>query len=398
MPEHEDQTADVVIVGGGIMGSAVAYALTHAPTPPRRVVIVERDLAFREASTPRSAGGVRHQFSTPENIALSQATLTLLAELTARFGADADPGFKEQGYLILASEPGVAVLRANAETQRAHGGETLLLDGPALAARFPWIATDGVALGSFGPRGEGWLDPVLLSALLRRAAVARGAELIEGTVIGLERGAGGRIDRVMLTGGRGIAAGEVVIAAGAWSGALCGLAGVALPVEPRKRYVYVVDCKGATEALRKAPLTVDPGGVWFRPEGRTFICGVSPADADEPVATDLDAIDYEPYETIVWPALAERVPAFESLKLMSAWAGYYDYNTLDQNGIIGRHPGIGNMLVCTGFSGHGLQQGYAAGRAIAELILDGRFTTIDLTRFGVERILQKRPLFELTVI
>jgi FAD-dependent oxidoreductase domain-containing protein 1 len=391
------ETADVVIIGGGIMGSATAYALTHAASPPRRIIIIERDLAFREASTPRSAGGVRHQFSTPQNILLSQATLTLLRELNERFGADADPGFREQGYLILASAGGEAVLRQNATTQTAHGGDTRLLDPEGLQRQFPWLATDGVALGSFGAHGEGWLDPVILSALLRKAAVAKGAVLIEDEVAGFDM-TQDRIDAVRCKSGRRIAAGDVVNAAGAWSGAVGRLARIALPVEPRKRYIYVVDCREATEALRKGPLTVDPSGVWFRPEGRTFICGVSPDEADEPSAVDLDHIDYAPYDDVVWPALAARVPVFESLKLLSAWAGYYDYNTLDQNAIIGRHPALRNLLVVTGFSGHGLQQGYGAGRGIAELILHGRFESIDLTCFGCERIVEKRPLFELNVI
>jgi FAD-dependent oxidoreductase domain-containing protein 1 len=259
------------------------------------------------------------------------------------------------------------------------------------------LSTEGVALGSFGAKGEGWLDPVILSALLRKAAVAKGAVLMQDTVTAFEK-TGARIDTVVCASGRRIAAGDVVNAAGAWSGAIGKLAGIALPVEPRKRYVYVVDSREATEALRKGPLTVDPGGVWFRPEGRTFLCGISPDETDEPPAEDLETIDYTLYENVVWPALAARAPVFESLKLLSAWAGYYDYNTLDQNAIVGRHPALKNMLVLTGFSGHGLQQGYAAGRGIAELILHGRYTSIDLTCFGCERIVAQRPLFELNVI
>ena len=389
--------ADVAIIGGGIVGSAVAYALTHAPNPPHRVVIVERDTAYREASTPRSAGGIRQQFSTPENIALSRATLSLIAEMKSRFGADADVSFREQGYLLLATKDGRDILSANASLQNAHGADTRLLDEAALSTRFPWLSTDGIALGSFGASGEGWIDPVALMTLLRKAAIARGAEVIHQPVSGL-KAAGNLMTSVELANGQSLSAGAVIIAAGPWSGAIAGLAGVKLPVEPRKRYVYVVDCREAGEALHKAPLTVDPSGVWFRPEGRMFICGVSPSEADEPPATDLDLIDYAPYDDIVWPTLAARVPAFEALKLTNAWAGYYDYNTLDQNAIIGRHPHIANLYVATGFSGHGLQQAYAAGRAISELILRGRFTTIDLSRFGWERIAANRPLFELNVI
>jgi sarcosine oxidase len=190
----------------------------------------------------------------------------------------------------------------------------------------------------------------------------------------------------------------VVNAAGPWAGALAALAGLALPVEPRKRYVYVIDSRRAGEDLRRAPLTVDPSGVWFRPEGRTFICGVSPEDADEPKAADLDHIDYAPFEEVVWPGLAARVPAFEEAKLISAWAGYYDYNTLDQNAVIGPHDEVGNFHFINGFSGHGLQQAYAAGRAVAEYIAYGASRTIELARFGYRRIARGEPLVELNVI
>ena len=190
----------------------------------------------------------------------------------------------------------------------------------------------------------------------------------------------------------------MVNAAGPWAGEVAALAGVPLPVEPRKRFVYVIDCREASEALHKAPLTVDPSGVWFRPEGRFFLCGKSPEESEEPPATDLDAIDHAFFESEVWPRLATRVPAFESVKAVNAWAGYYDYNTLDQNAVIGPHPHLSNFYFANGFSGHGAQQGAAAGRAIAELIVHGAFRTIDLTRLGYGRIAEGRPLRERNVI
>ena len=390
-------TADVVIIGGGIIGSATAYALTHASNPPKRIVIIERDTAYRTASTPRSAGGIRQQFSTPENIAMSQATLSLISELAHRFGPAADVSFRRQGYLILATNEGEPVLRANLAVQRRCGADIQLHDAAGLAHKFPWLDTSGVTAGSFGGNGEGWIDPVALMTLLRNAAISKGCKIVQAEVVGL-KSEGDRIHTVEMSNGTRLSAGTVVVAAGAWSGIIARLANVALPVEPRKRFVYVVDCRDPGDALRQAPLTVDPSGVWFRPEGRQFICGVSPTEADEPTPDDLDAIDDTPYHTIVWPALAARVPAFEALKLTSAWAGYYDYNTLDQNAVIGRAPGYSNLFIASGFSGHGLQQAYAAGRAISELILDGRFTTLDLTRFGCDRIAANCPLFELNVI
>jgi len=391
-------TADIVIVGGGIVGSAAAYFLSLDPAVRgRRIVLVERDGAYAQGSTARSAGGLRQQFSTPENIALSQATLAMIRNLEALFGPGADVGFKEQGYLLLASAEGRAILAENVAIQTQHGADVALLDAAHLSAQFPWLATDGVAVGALGRSGEGWFDPPSFAALLRNAARGNGVEVVAGAVTGVEAQAG-RVNAAILSDGRRLPCGTLVIAAGAWSGELARMLGIALPVEPRKRYVYVLDCREATHALRGAPLTVDPGGVWFRPEGRTFICGKSPEEGAEPQAGDLDDIDHGFFESEVWPTLAARVPAFESIKVVSAWAGYYDYNTLDQNAVIGAHPVLANLYVATGFSGHGAQQGPAAGRAIAELICEGRFTSIDLTRFGFARILAGQPLSERNVI
>jgi FAD-dependent oxidoreductase domain-containing protein 1 len=387
--------ADVVIVGGGIVGSAVAYFLATDPGFRGRIAIVERDTSYRDCSTARSAGGLRQQFSTPENIALSQLTLATIRELKARFGADADVAFRERGYLILAATGGEALLAENVALQQSMGADIVLLNAAELAARFPWLATEGVAAGSFGQSGEGWFDPPSLADLFRKAAVAAGAVVVHDKVTGVD--VGDRVAAVSLAGGGRIACGSLVIAAGAWSGELAALAGVRLPVEPRKRFIYVVDCREPPEALRRAPLTTDPGGVWFRPEGRFFLCGKSPEEGREPPIGDLDDIDHAFFEQEVWPSLAACVPAFESLKVVNAWAGYYDYNTLDQNAVIGAHPEIANLYFATGFSGHGVQQGAAAGRAIADLVVHGTYRTIDLTRLGYARVADNAPLPERNV-
>ncbi|MEZ5843669.1 MAG: FAD-binding oxidoreductase [Hyphomicrobiaceae bacterium] len=388
---------DTLVIGGGIVGCATAFFLTRRE-PAHRVLVVEQDPAHAASATARSAGGVRQQFSTPENIALSQFTLEIIREPGRFLGEDAEIVFREQGYLILAGENGRSILAENHAVQQAAGAAIALIDGAeALARRFPWLATDGVAAGAFGERGEGWLDPVNLMTLFRKAAVRQGARFIEDRVTGLDV-AGERITGAQLASGTRIDAQTTVLAAGPWSGAIAAMAGVALPVGPRKRFVYVLDCRSATEALHMAPLTVDPSGVWFRPEGRQFIAGLSPEEHEEPTPGDLDAIDHAFFEERVWPVLATRVPAFEAIKVTSAWAGHYDYNALDQNGIIGRHPELGNLVIATGFSGHGLQQGPATGRAVAELILAGRFETIELARFGYERIARGEPLFERNVI
>jgi FAD-dependent oxidoreductase domain-containing protein 1 len=389
--------ADVVIAGGGIVGSAVAYFLAVDLRFRGRIAIVERDTSYREGSTARSAGGLRQQFSTPENIAMSQFTLATFRKLKALFGPDADVGFREQGYLLLAGAGDEALLGENVALQRSMGADIAMLGPAELAARFPWLALDGVAAGSFGQSGEGWFDPPSLAALFRKAAMAAGATIVHDQVVGIDTDA--RVTGIALARGGRLACGCLVNAAGAWAGEVAALAGVPLPVAPRKRYVYVIDCREPPDALRRAPLLVAPSGVWFRPEGSVFLCGKSPeSDDQEPPVGNLDEIDYDFFENEIWPRLAQCVPAFESIKVVNAWAGYYDYNTLDQNAVIGAHPRIPNLYFATGFSGHGAQQAAAAGRAIAELIVHGGYRSIDLVRLGYARIAANAPLRERNVI
>ena len=385
----------MVIVGGGVVGSATAWYLRkHGLTGS--IAIIEKDTTYQNGCTARSAGGIRQQFSTPENIELSKFGLALMRNLKAEFGPDTDVNFREQGYLILASEEGLPILEENQRVQIALGADNALLMGDDLSARFPWLVIDGIAGGCFGLTGEGWLDPYSLMTLLRKAAVAKGVEVIPGEVAAVAKHAN-RITGLTLATGESIGCGALVNAAGTGAGAFAAMAGVALPVGPRKRYVYVLDCPAATEALHKAPLTVQPTGVWFRPEGRTFICGLSPEEHEEPSVMDWE-VDYQFFEERIWPALASHVPLFEAIKVINAWVGHYDYNALDQNAVIGPHPEIANFYFANGYSGHGLQQGPASGNAIAELIVHGAYRTIDLRRFGYQRIIDNAPLFERNVI
>ena len=386
---------DVAIIGGGVVGSAVAYYLEKHGFGGS-VAIVEKDTTYANSCTARSAGGIRQQFSTPENIALSRFGLKLIRDLKTEFGSEADVSFREQGYLILASPEGLPVLAANHALQFAEGADNIILTPADLAARFPWIISDGLGGGCFGLSGEGWLDPYSLMTLFRKAAAAKGAEILAGEVAAIVRDEG-TVAAIALGDGERIGVGALVNAAGAGAGMLAALAGIALPVNPRKRYVYVLDCPSASEALHRAPLTVDPSGIYFRPEGKHFICGLSPEEQDEPKMLDWE-VDYGWFEERIWPGLAARVPAFEAVKVINAWVGHYDYNSFDQNAVIGRHPELVNFYFANGFSGHGLQQAPAAGNAIAELITLGEYRAIDLSRFGYERIAAATPLYEQNVI
>lgn len=390
------QRADVVIVGGGAVGSATAYFLAAEAGFGGRVAVVERDPTYARASTPLSAGGIRQQFSIRENVEIglfAREFVGRAGELLAVDGEAPDLGFVEAGYLFLATPDGRAVLAENHAVQTAAGAAITWLERDGLAARFPWLNTEGLAAGTFGERGEGWLDSNTLLQALKRKARALGAEYRTDEVAAIERGAGG-VEAVRLASGDRIECGTVLVAAGANSGAVAAMAGVALPVGPRIRTIYQIDCR---ETLPRLPLTIDTTGVFVRPEGGGYICGVSPPEDQDPESWEIE-VDWRWFEEAVWPALAQRVPAFEAIKLTGAWAGPYDYNALDQNAVIGRHPTIGNLLFATGFSGHGLQQSPAAGRAVMELIVHGGFRTIDLSRFGIERILENRPLREKNVV
>ena len=384
---------DVVIVGGAAVGSSVAYFLTHDLGFTGSVAVIERDPTYARAATTLSAASIRQQFSTPENIRMSAFGVAFFRDLKARFGADADIAFRERGYLLLASEAGAETLAVNHAVQLSERADIALMEQAALADKFRWLNAGDLTLGAFGRSGEGWFDAHSLLTLLRTAARQKGARYIHGEVTSIER-SGARISGVTLSDGERIACGSLVNAAGPQAGDVAALAGIALPVEPRKRCVFVVACRTPLPGM---PLMVDSTGVWVRPEGEVYICGVSPPEEADPRASDFE-VDYALFDDVVWPALAHRVPAFEALKVQRAWAGHYDYNTLDQNAVIGPHPEIENFLFANGFSGHGLQQSPATGRAIAELIVHGRFVSLDLNLFGYERVMSGRPVKELNII
>ena len=391
----EDQNFDVAIVGGAAVGAAIAYFLQFVEGFPGSVAVIDRDPTFRTASTTLSASGIRQQFSTPENIRLSRFSLEFLRSLAERHGPDASPGLHEGGYLILASEEGRPVLEENFRTQTAEGAPVIFLDRAGLVERLPWLSTEDISAGTLGLSGEGWFDSHTLLKTLRAGAKRAGAELIAGEVVAIET-ATDRVEAVRLADGSRIRCGVLVNAAGPSAGRVAALAGRTLPVEPRKRTVFVLDCPDAPKSL---PLVADPSGIWVRSEGRGFLTGWSPPEEQDSAA---DPTDFEPdhgiFEQELWPALAARIPAFERLKVQSAWAGHYDHNVLDQNAVIGPDPLLPNFLYANGFSGHGLQHAPGVGRAVAELIVHGGYRTLDLSVFGYERIAAGRPLVERNVI
>ncbi len=390
--------ADVVIVGGAIVGSATATFLAERPDWHGRIVVVERDLTFRTSSTTLSAASIRLQFSTPLNIEISRFGVEVIRHPATWLAVEGGPvpevDFVEGGYLFLATEAGIPILESNHAVQREHGVNVVLLTPAELQTRFPWMQVDDLAGGSLGLADEGWFDAYALLQAFRGKARSLGVEEVTGEVVEVER-SGGRATGVRLADGRQIEADWVVNAAGPRAGGVAGMAGLRLPVSPRKRMVFHFDCR---TRIADAPLTVDTSGVYFRPEGPNYIAGSSPRGAQpDPDTLDLE-VDRSWFEEVIWPAIAHRVPAFEAIRLLDAWAGHYEVNTLDHNAVIGPHPDLPNFLFANGFSGHGLQQAPAAGRALAEWIATGNYETIDMRPLGYERIAANQPYEELNVI
>ena len=385
--------SDVAIIGGGIMGSTLAYWLPRL-SPGLAVTVVEREPAYQRASSALSAASIRQQFTTPVNIQLSQQSLEFLRcapDLLEVDGDRPDIGLCEDGYLYLAGSAGEARLRTAHDIQLAHGADVELLAPAELAARFPWLAVGDLALGSLGRSGEGWFDGYGLLMAFARKARSQGVRYLRGEVAGIELG-GGRVVALSLADGARVSCGVAVNAAGPWARQAAGLAGIELPVFARRRTVYVIACRAR---LERCPLLIDPTGFWMRPEGDRYIAGLPPrVDVND---LPLDP-EYEPFEATLWPALAGRIPAFEEAKLERAWAGYYEVNDFDHNGIVGPHPSIPNLHFMNGFSGHGLMQAPAVARGLAERIVGGRYSTIDLAPLGFARLLENRPLVELNVI
>jgi glycine/D-amino acid oxidase-like deaminating enzyme len=408
----------VGIIGGGVMGSALACFLArdHDIAP----VVFERDPTYARASSALSASSIRQQFSNAVNIRLSQESLAFYRRIGEELAVSSDPppriGLVERGYLYLVPESGAGLLRSHHNLQRRMGADVTLLSPPALRERFPWLATDGIALGSLGQSGEGWFDGWSVLQAFRRKAIACGTRFVKTGVRRLVTGPAGLRSRqpslaalgrgsavtgVMLDDGTVQPFDHVVVAAGAWSAPLLAPLGIELPVRARKRDVFVFD---APAMLDRCPLVIDPSGLWFRPEGSTrgqaspsqrFLCGAPPRgeDLDD---QPLESIDHGLFDEVLWPALAARVPAFESLRVTGAWAGYYEINTFDHNGLVGPWPGLEGLSLACGFSGHGMQQAPAAGRQLAAWIAAEGDS--DLPSLDPGRILRGERLLELNVI
>ena len=389
---------DVLIIGGGVIGNAIAYFLASLSEEKMDIVVVERDPTYKYSSTALSAASIRMQFSNRINVEISKFGGEFIRNFQSLFpggGENRDLAFHENGYLFLAGSTAQAqTLIENAEIQRSAGADTRLLERDALKHRFPFLNVDDITLGALGARGEGWFDNMGLLNGFRALARDLGVTFIHDEVVQITS-KDGQVTAAKLGTGTQLAAGTFVNAAGTRAAQIAKFAGIDLPVRPRKRTTFSLKTEQAARVV--APLIVDHQGVYFRPEGNGWIAACQPVDDPDVAPDDFDP-RYGEFDDIIWPKLAHRSELFSAIKMQNAWAGHYAFNTLDQNAIIGKHESVDNLFFANGFSGHGLQQSPAVGRALAELILYGQFKTLDLSDLGLGRIDRGCPFAERNIV
>lgn len=397
-PKHSHY--DVIIVGGAMLGSSVAWFTVNNPDFDGRILVVEKDPTYALCSTAHTNSCIRQQFSTAINVKVSQFGAEYIRNFRGYMGNDIrvpEVVLQEFGYMYLADNEGFAeTLRQNQKLQAECGAGTAFLSKEEIAKAYPFYNLDDIIGGNHNRVDEGYFDGNTLFDWWKRSAREKGVEYITNRVVDMTRAATGtRIENVTLASGEIIGCDVVVNASGPRAAEIAQMAGIELPVEPRKRYTYVFAAQDPLD--RDLPLTVDPSGVHVRTDGAYYMVGCAP-DGDGAVAPDDFEQDHSLWQEKVWPAVAHRIPQFEAIKLIQSWIGHYAYNTLDQNAVLGPHDEVENFMFINGFSGHGFQQAPAMGRGMSELLVHGEFRSLDMSPFGYGRIKRGIAMTEQAVI
>ncbi|MDG1519548.1 MAG: FAD-binding oxidoreductase, partial [Yoonia sp.] len=386
--------------GGAIYGSSIAWFLSGHADFQGRILVVERDPTYEFASTSHTNSCMRQQFTAAINVQISQFAADFVKNMQGYYGGDdrvPNLPIQSYGYMYLAEDDAFAANLAEAQgIQASLGAGTQHMTAAQIKDAYPFYNMDDIVAGNHNLIDEGYFDGGTMFDWWKKSARERGVEYLSGEVASMKlNAAGSSVDSVTLANGDVISCGTVVNASGPRAKLTAAMAGIDLPVEPRKRYTFIFD---AAEPLdRDLPLTIDPSGVHMRSDGHYYLAGCPPDD-DGPVGYDDFAADHAIWEQKVWPVLAHRVPAFETIKLTNMWVGHYAYNAFDQNAIVGAHSKVANFVFANGFSGHGLQQSPAIGRGVAELIATGAYQTLDLSPFGYDRIERGEKFVEKAVI
>lgn len=383
-------TADVVVIGGAVIGSAAAHALSANPDFRGRVVVLEKDRSYGRAASSLSTSGVRQQFSSAVNVQLSKYTVAFLEEADLHLGTAGQPSgivFHQNGYLYLGAADAVDAFERNNRLQRSLGVDVRLLTKQKLGERFPWLTLDDVEIGSFIGRGEGWIDGYVLMSAFKARARANGVEYRYTEAVEILR-EDGRVTGVRCSDGTRIATAHVIDAAGAGGRDVARMAGLDIPVVNVKQMVFAFE---SSFSCREMPYVFTPDRLFFRPEGRSYIAGLGISDHEE--MTDAE-VDHGLFEEEIWPKLAFRVSGFEEARLRSAWAGHYDMSLFDHNAFVGCVPGLAGFYLANGFSGHGLMHAPGIGRGLCELVVYGEYRTLDLSELSVSRIAAGAPIRE----
>ena len=389
---------DVLIVGGAMYGSSVAWFLSDNPDFNGSVLVVEMDPSYEFTSTAHTNSCMRQQFSREINVRVSQFAADFVKNFREYMGGDERVPpliFQSYGYMYLAADEAFAdSLKEAQKIQAACGAGTQFMSAAEIKRDYPFYNVDDIIGGNHNLIDEGYFDGSTLFDWWKRSAKERGVEYCPNRVVGLTR-EGTQVSSVILETGEVIACGTVVNASGPRAVETSRMAGIEIPVEPRKRFTFIFDAQHRLD--RDLPLTIDPSGVYMRTDGEFYLAGCPP-EVDLAVAYDDFDMDPEIWEAKVWPTIAHRIPQFEAIKLTNSWAGHYAYNTFDQNAILGPHTEVENFLFVNGFSGHGFQQSPAMGRGTAELIAYGEYRTLDLSPFNYARIEKGEKFVEKAVI
>lgn len=391
---------DVILVGGAMYGSSVAWFLSDNPDFDGSILVVERDPTYELTSTSHTNSCIRQQFSREINVRISQFGAEFIKNFRQFMGNDPrvpDVVLQSFGYMYLADNQGFAsVLQEAQKMQTSLGAGTKFMTRDEIAHDYPFYNLDDIIGANHNLIDEGYFDGNTLFDWWKRVAKENGVEYITNEVVAMTKNtAGSRVESVTLASGEEISCGTVVNTSGPRAARTAAMAGIDIPVEPRKRYTFIFSAEKPLD--RDLPLTIDPSGVHMRSDGAYYLAGCPPDD--DPAVDYTDFVqDHSIWEEKVWPAIANRVPQFEAIKLINSWAGHYAFNTLDQNAILGPHTKVENFIFVNGFSGHGFQQSPAMGRGTAERITYGEYRSLDLTPFHFDRIETGTPFDEKAVI